>query len=107
MKHSTGSDLSALSSGILGLMGICLVLIPLHLKPVFTDIPIWALTLLGIFSFATSLSIQVLFIINFHPRRNNFFRGVSIVFLFIFTAALFQVKYFIEGFIFFILGSCN
>ena len=85
-------------------MGICLVLIPLHLKPVFTDIPIWALTLLGIFSFATSLSIQVLFVINFHPRRNNFFRGVSIVFLFIFTAALFQIKYFIEGFIFFYIG---
>jgi len=104
MKHSTSSDLSALSSGILGLMGICLLLIPFHLNPVFADTPIWVLTLFGILSFAASLSIQVLLVLNFHTRRHNFFRGVSTVFLFIFTAALFQAKYFIDGFIFLYIG---
>ncbi|MBI5965440.1 MAG: GAF domain-containing protein [Chloroflexi bacterium] len=104
MKHSTEKDLSLLSSGLLGMMGICLLLIPSRLNPVFDDLPGWALILLGILSFMVSLSTQILYILDFHPNRAIFFRGTSVIFLFIFAAFFLQAEYYIEGLIFFFTG---
>jgi putative nucleotidyltransferase with HDIG domain len=104
MKHSVKNDLNIISSGILGMMGISLLLIPSHLNPIFADMPQWALVLLGSFSFMVSLATQVLFVLNFHQRRIILLRGVSAFFIFIFTAFFIRADFFIDGFILFFIG---
>jgi putative nucleotidyltransferase with HDIG domain len=105
MKHSSEKDLNALSSGILGLLGASLLLIPSHLTPIITGIPNWAVSLLGLLSFATALSSQIFFVTKFRRERILYHRGAAVIFLFIYAAFFFRAEYYVEGMIIFLGGA--
>lgn len=105
MKTAADNDLNALSSWLLGIMGIFLILIPSHLNPVFSSIPQLVLTVTGTISFTASLANQVLFVLDFHSKRVAILRGLSGVLLLIFAALYFEAGLFVAGSILCLVGT--
>jgi GAF domain-containing protein len=105
MKHRSDNVINALSSGILGLSGVSLLLVPSQLNIWGSGIPFWTLAILGIGPVAISLSTQVLFILQTDEMRSRFVKGLSIIFLFVFAGLFFHLKYFLPGLIVFLTGA--
>ncbi len=89
MKTAADNDLNALSSWLLGIMGIFLILIPSQLNPVFSSLPQLVLAVTGTIAFTASLANQVLFVLDFHSKRVVLLRGISGLLLLIFAALYF------------------
>ncbi len=104
MKLTSSKKLNALSSGILGVTGVSLLLIPLHLKIVTTDQFNGATVLLGILSFTIALWLQIVVVLEAPQKHILFLRGVSAISLFIFTWMYIHAGYFVEASIFFFVG---
>jgi putative nucleotidyltransferase with HDIG domain len=104
MKHTSEKDLDTLSSMLLGFMAIGLLLIPLRLNALIGGLPSWAPAWLGVFAFIISLSTQIFFVLNAHQKRIIFFRGLSIVCLFTFSALFFRASHYVEGIIVLVTG---
>jgi putative nucleotidyltransferase with HDIG domain len=104
MKNSSEKDISALSSGILGILAVSLLLIPYQLNSLIAGLPNWAPAWLGVSTFIISLSTQTFFALNYGRKRVLFFRGASIIFLFIFSALFFRAEYYVEGIIILVTG---
>ncbi len=66
--------------------------------------PAWALVILGIISFAVSLSTQFLFVTSADEKHPRLVTGISIFFLFLFSMLFFQIKYLFEGVIILFVG---
>lgn len=104
MKRSSIHDLHAFASGILGIIGAGLLLIPLDLKIVHTNGLSWSFILLGILSFATALSLQVISVLATTRKRPLLVRSAAGLLLFVFTWVYLQAGYYLEGSILFYTG---
>jgi len=104
MKQSSENDLHALSSWILGVTGTCLLLIPFHFNVDGLGLPEQVLAILGIFCYLIALLNQVVFVLNYSQKRVLFYRGASVLFLFILGGIFIRMGYFVEGIIFFFVG---
>jgi putative nucleotidyltransferase with HDIG domain len=104
MKNSSENDLNALSSWLLGVTGTSLLLIPSHFTLTSSGIPYWALAILGIFCYLAALSNQILFVLKSRQSRALLYRSMSVILMLILTLFFIVAGYFVEGFIFGIIG---
>lgn len=104
MKPTSSNNLNALSSGILGVTGVSLLLIPSHLKVVIADQVNGVIVLLGIFSYAIALWLQIAVVLQTPQKRTLVPRSISAIVLFIFTWMYVRAGYFAEAGIFFFVG---
>ncbi len=97
MKQPSNHDLQAFSSGILGVIGAALLLIPIKLNiPYVVDL-IWLFAFLGLLSFATALSMHIISILTASRRRSLVVQVSAIILLFIFGWVYWQAGYYVEG----------
>ena len=96
MKHPSENELSALSSGLIGILGVGLLLIPVRLNVLDTNTPIFAVLALGIFSFAASLSLQISSILPIQKRRVRLIQNSTIFFLLLFAWLFLRTGHFVE-----------
>lgn len=101
MKHSTENDLNALASGIIGVMGVSLLLIPSRLNMFIVGISNWAIVTLGILAFSISLSLQIVTIMQVPQKRIAFLQGTTAFFLFLFASLFIRAGYDMEAVIVF------
>ena len=104
MKLASNTNLNALSSGLLGVTGISLLLIPSHLEVVITDQLNGVIILLGILSYAIALGQQISVVLQTSQKRILFLQGISAISLFIFTWMYIRAGCFVEASIFFFVG---
>jgi len=104
MRNSSENDLNALSSWMLGITGISLLLIPSHFMLTGSGIPYWGLAILGFFCYLAAISNQVLFVLKSRQNRTPFYRSASILLMLILTLLFIKLGYFVNGFIFGIIG---
>jgi len=104
MRHSSENDLNALSSWLLGITGTSLLLIPFHFNMTGSGMPDWGLSVLGTFCYLIALANQFLFVLKSGQNRTLFYRSMSVLLIFILTLLFIRSGYFIEGFIFGIIG---
>jgi hypothetical protein len=104
MKLTSNNNLNALSSGILGVTGASLLLIPSHLKIVVSDQLSGVIVLLGISSYTIALWQQIVFVLQTPYKRIPFLRSISAISLFIFTWLYILAGCFAEASIFFLVG---
>ncbi|MBE0671938.1 MAG: GAF domain-containing protein [Anaerolineales bacterium] len=104
MKQPFIHNLNAFSSGILGVIGAALLLIPAELRVINTSEFRWLFAVLGFVSFATALSLEVVSIIRAGRKRSIIIRGAAAALLFIFTRIYWQAGYYLEGIILFYTG---
>ncbi|MBK8782151.1 MAG: GAF domain-containing protein [Anaerolineales bacterium] len=97
MKQSVNNDLNAFSSGILGVIGAALFLIPgkLNIPYVIESSLIFAM--LGILSFSSALSLLIVSILSTSRRRTVFVKISSAALLFIFSGVYWQAGNYLEG----------
>ncbi len=101
MKHSSENELNALSVGLIGIMGVSLLLIPTRLHILDMSASIWVSVFQGIFAYATSVSLQIVSILQVPQKRSLFIQGATTFFLFVFVSLFLRAGYFIEAVIFF------
>lgn len=97
MKQSTNNDLHAFSSGILGVIGAALFLIPgkLNIPYVIESGLIFAM--LGILSFSAALSLLIVSILSTSRKRAIFVKVSALALLFIFSVVYWQAGNYLEG----------
>ena len=101
MKHSSENELNALSSGIIGVMGVTLLLIPSRLNMFIEGLSSGVIVTLGVLAFTFSISFQIVSILQTSQKRIAFIQSAVILFLFLFVGLFIRAGYFIEAFIFF------
>ncbi|MCE9646391.1 MAG: GAF domain-containing protein [Chloroflexi bacterium] len=101
MKNPPDNDLDALSSGILGLTGASLLLVPVQLNILGTVLPAWMMISLGMVSFAVSLVIQARMVLTADEKRADPLGWVSTLLLLAFSLLYLNSNYFMEGMIIF------
>jgi putative nucleotidyltransferase with HDIG domain len=104
MKHSSENELNAIASGIIGIMGVSLLLIPSHLSMLVDGLSGWVIVAQGILAYAVSMSLQIVSILLTPQKRVAFIRGATILFLFLFAGLFIRAGYFIESIIFFYIA---
>ncbi len=104
MKLTSNTNLNALASGILGVTGAALLLIPSHLNIVIPDQSSGAIVLLGIFSYAIALWLQIVIVLQVPQKRVVVLQSVSAISLFIFSWLYIRAGCFAEASIFFFVG---
>jgi len=105
MSQSSENDLISLSSWILGITGTGLLLIPFHFDLAGSNIPSWGLSILGMLCYMVALSNQLLFVLKFSEKRAQFYRSAAIFLLFVLGIIFIRAGYFIEGLIFYFVGT--
>ena len=102
MKHSSENELNALSSGIIGIMGVSLLLIPSHLNLFIMGLSSWVIVVLGVLAFTISLSLHIVSILQkVSQKRITFIRYATTLFLFLFAGLFIRAGYFLEAIILF------
>ncbi len=104
MKHSSENELNALASGIIGIMGVSLLLIPSRLSLLVAGLSGWAIVAFGILAYSISTSLQIVSILQVPQKRITFIRGAATLFLFLFAGLFIRAGYFIESVIFFYIA---
>ena len=84
MKHSSENELNALSSGLIGIMGVSLLIIPTRLHMFDMDTSIWVSVVQGIFAYAASISLQIISILQVPQKRIFFIQSAAVFFLFVY-----------------------
>ncbi len=97
MKQRLLNDINALSSGILGFMGMSLLLIPEHLHSIILGVPVPAILVLGILCFIVALSCQIMFALQTKSRRQLLIRVSSVLLLFLLGGMFALRGFFIEA----------
>ena len=105
MKNSTEIELNALASGIIGIIGVSLLLIPSHLNMFIVGIPSWAIVVQGISAYGISISLQIVSIMQVPRKRGILIRGATLLFLFLFAGLFIRAGYFIEAIIVFYVAA--
>jgi len=103
-KHSSENELNVLSSGLIGITGVSLLLIPAHFDIFDMNAPVWVGMTLGIFAYAASITLQIISILRVPRKRGLFIQGAVVSFLFIFAGLFLEAGYFIETIIFFYIA---
>ena len=104
MKQPINNDLNAFSSGILGVIGVALLLIPIKLTIPYVIEFNWLFSILGVLSFAIALSLQIVSILNSTKKRTEVIRIAAVLMLFIFAWVYWQAGYYLEGIVLFVTG---
>ncbi|MEW6401492.1 MAG: hypothetical protein AB1649_06805, partial [Chloroflexota bacterium] len=97
MKQRLLNDINALTSGILGFMGMSLLLIPEHMRNVLSGVSTWATLILGILCFVVALSCQIMFALQVRRRREVLIRLSSVLLLVLLGGMFAHSGLFIEG----------
>lgn len=105
MKQPSINDLNAFSSGILGLLGAALLLIPGKLNIAYVVEFNFLFAILGLLSFSTALSLHIVSILNTVRKRSVVVRISAVLLLFIFSWVYWQAGYYLEGIVIFFTGS--
>ncbi|MEK6751881.1 MAG: HD domain-containing phosphohydrolase [Chloroflexota bacterium] len=104
MKQPFNHDLRAFASGILGVLGASLLLIPAELK-LFNAVEFnWLFMLLGLLSFIMALSLQIISVLVVRKKIAILIQGAAVVLLFLFTGVYWQAGYYLESEIVFYTG---
>ena len=85
MKQPHNNDLNTFLSGILGVIGAAMLLIPAKLNIAYVVEFNWLFAILGFLSFATALSLHIISILNTTKKRSLIVKFSAIVLLFIFA----------------------
>jgi len=104
MKNQSSQDLNAFSSGVLGIIGASLLLIPTELNLFDISEYSWFFSLLGLFSFAIALSLQIINVLSVPQKRSIVIRIVATLLLFFFTLVYARAGYYLEASILFYNG---
>jgi putative nucleotidyltransferase with HDIG domain len=104
MKHPSENDLNLFSSALLGALGVCLLLIPSHLRIISANYLDWPYIFLGLSSFITALSLQIVSVLNVPQSRARITQSVAIVLLFIYAILFLKPGYILEGGVLFVAG---
>ncbi len=104
MKHSSENELNALSSGLIGIMGVSLLIIPTRLHMFDMDTSIWVSVVQGIFAYAASISLQIISILQVPQKRIFFIQSAAVFFLFVFFGVFLLAGCFIEAVIFLLIA---
>lgn len=104
MKQPSRYDILAFSSGILGVIGAALLIIPVKLNIINAFEFNWFFDILGLISFATALSLQIIIILNSGKKLSTLIKIAAIVQLFFYTWMYWQAGYYLEGFVLFYTG---
>jgi HD-GYP domain-containing protein (c-di-GMP phosphodiesterase class II)/putative methionine-R-sulfoxide reductase with GAF domain len=104
MKRLPDSDLNMFSSGILGILGVSLLLIPAQLRSIHSGELNWLFIFLGIASFAVALLLQTVTVLTVPLNRLRLTQCLSMILLFIFSKVHMQAGYILEGGILFFMG---
>ncbi len=104
MKHTFNKDLNAFVSGILGILGASLLLIPAELKIISASKFSWLFVLLGLLSFISALSLQIISVLVVKKNWTIIIQSAAIVLLLIFTRLYMLAGYYVEGSIIFYTG---
>jgi putative nucleotidyltransferase with HDIG domain len=104
MKHGPISDINALTSGVLGLLGISLLLIPTHFHNVLDGMPGWMVTLLGVLCFILGLLCQIMFAFPARRLFGTFVQISSVLLLLIFGGFFFLGGTIAEGILLILMG---
>lgn len=104
MKQPSTHDLNALASFVLGGIGAALLLIPSKLHFAFTFEPGWIFFILGLFSFAIALSLQIILVIHAERKRSVVIKIISAGLLFIYSWLYWRGGYQLEGIVLVCVG---
>jgi len=104
MKRRSAYDVNAISSGILGIMGISLLIIPSHLQAILANIPSWAPVILGALLCFVSVGGQALFAIQMSGRREILIRAAEILLLLILGGLFARGGLFVEAVLLIFIG---
>jgi HD-GYP domain-containing protein (c-di-GMP phosphodiesterase class II)/putative methionine-R-sulfoxide reductase with GAF domain len=104
MTKQSADDLNALSSGILGVIGMSFLLIPGHFQTILMGLPSFLSVVLGGFCFISALLCQVLFTIQIPDRRKNLIRGPAMVLLLLLGGLFTRAGFFVEAMLLIIIG---
>ncbi len=104
MKLSSNNNLNTLASGILGVTGVGLLLIPSHLKIVVATQLNGLIILLGILSYAIALCLQIGAVLQSSQKLTVVLRTFSAGILLVFTWMYMQTGHGVEAGIFFFVG---
>ena len=104
MKQPHNNDLNTFLSGILGVIGAAMLLIPAKLNIAYVVEFNWLFAILGFLSFATALSLHIISILNTTKKRSLIVKFSAIVLLFIFAWVYWQAGYYLEAITIFYSG---
>jgi putative nucleotidyltransferase with HDIG domain len=104
MKHPSENDLNLFSSAVLGMLGVCLLLIPAHLRLIDASELNWFYFILGLSSFGAALSLQIISVLQAPQSRARFVQSVSILLLFVFAVLFLRAGYALEACVLFLAG---
>ena len=104
MKQQLNNDLNAFLSGVLGVIGAAMLLIPANLNIAYVVKFNWLFAILGILSFATALSLHIISILNATQKRSLVVKLSAVLLLFIFAWVYWQAGYYLEAITIFYSG---
>ena len=100
-KHPTENELNTLASGMIGIIGVGLLLIPSRIERLIHGFPNWAGIALGLLAYAVSISFLNISVISVPQKRRKAIRWAGIFFLFLFAWLNLRAGYIIESIILF------
>lgn len=104
MKQSLDNDFNAFLSGILGVIGAAVLLIPAKLNITYVVEFNWLFAILGLLSFATALSLHIISTLNATQKRSMVVKFSAIILLFVFAWVYWQTGYYLEAIVVFYSG---
>ena len=100
MKLASKNDLNIYASGLIGLLGTCLLIIPDFVKILFFNAFGWFFYILGVVAFALAIVLQFITIIEVNKTKNDIIQGATSAITLIFSLIYFRAGMFVEGTVF-------
>ncbi len=97
MKHPGENNLNVFFSILLGGIGVCVLLIPSHLRLINTNQPNLGFATLGVVCFAAALSLQIVLVLDAPAGRSRVIQALSIILLLVLARLYIQNGYVVEG----------
>lgn len=104
-EQSTEHELDLLTSGIIGIFGVGLLLIPSHLNRFVAGMSTWVSVIMGIMAFALALSLQITSTFRSSHKPAIMIRWLNILFLFLFAFLAIRADYFIDAIILILIST--
>lgn len=104
MKQPSKYDILVFSSGILGVIGTALLIVPIKLNIINGFESSWFFDVLGLVSFATALSLQINVTLNSDSKFTMLIQVAAVAQVFFYTWMYWQVGYYLEGIALFYIG---
>jgi len=107
MRPALKNDLNFYTSGLFGLLGTCLLIIPGFVNKVFSNGSQWFFVSFGVVAFLAALALQYISIIKQTETKNRIVQGFSAVISLIFAIQYFRAGGYIEGVIFLVTATLH